>query len=60
MISFTNNIYKHMMSIFKNVYIDKLDDMVNTYNDTYHRLIEMKPVDVKPMLLVIEEIVGKN
>ena len=60
MISFTNNIYKHMTSIFKNVYIDKLDDMVNTYNNTYHRLIEMKPVDVKPMLLVIEEIVGKN
>ena len=60
MIGFINNIYKHMTSIFKNVYIDKLDNMVNTYNDTYHRLIEMKPVDVKPMLLVIKEIVGKN
>ena len=31
----------------KNVYIDKLDDIVNEYNNTYHRIIKMKPVDVK-------------
>ena len=31
----------------KNVYIDKLDDIVNEYNNTYHRKIKMKPVDVK-------------
>ena len=31
----------------KNVYIDKLDDIVNEYNNTYHRAIKMKPVDVK-------------
>ena len=36
-----------MTSISKNVYIDKLDDIVNKYN-TYHRTITMKPVDVKP------------
>ena len=31
----------------KNVYIDKLDDIVGEYNNTYHRTIKMKPVDVK-------------
>ena len=36
-----------MTSISKNVYIDKLDDMVNEYNNTYHRTIKMKPIDVK-------------
>ena len=42
-----NKIYKYMTSISKNVYIDKLDDMVNEYNNTYHRTIKMKPIDVK-------------
>ena len=42
-----NKIYKHMTSISKNVYIDKLDDIVNKYNNTYHRTIKMKPIDVK-------------
>ena len=36
-----------MTSISKDVYIDKLDDIVNKYNNTYHRTIKMKPVDVK-------------
>ena len=36
-----------MISISKNVHIDKLDDIVNEYNNTYHRRIKMKPVDVK-------------
>ena len=40
-------IYKYMTSISKNVYIDKLDDIVDEYNNTYHRTIKMKPVDVK-------------
>ena len=40
-------IYKYMTSVSKNVYIDKLDDIVNKYNNTYHRTIKMKPVDVK-------------
>ena len=34
-----------MNSISKNVYIDKLDDIVNKYNNKYHRTIKMKPVD---------------
>ena len=29
------------------MYIDKLDDIINKYNNTYHRTIKMKPVDVK-------------
>ena len=35
-----------MNSISKNVYIEKLDDIVHKYNNTYHRTIKMKPVDV--------------
>ena len=42
-----NKIYKYMTSISKNVYIDKLDDIVDEYNNTYHRTIKMKPTDVK-------------
>ena len=45
--TFMAKIYKYMSSISKNVYIDKLDDIVNEYNNTYHRTITMKPVDVK-------------
>ena len=40
-------IYKYMTSVSKNVYIDKLDDIVGEYNNTCHRKIKMKPVDVK-------------
>ena len=40
-------IYKYMTFISKNVYIDKLNDIVNEYNNTYHRTIKMKLVDVK-------------
>ena len=36
-----------MTSIWKMVYIDKLDDIVNKYNNAYHRAIKLKPVDVK-------------
>ena len=36
-----------MTSISKKVYINKLDDLVSEYNNTYHRTIKMKPVDVK-------------
>ena len=39
-------IYRYITSISKNVYIDKLDDIVDEYNNTYHRTIKMKPVDV--------------
>ena len=38
---------RYITSISKNVYIDKLNDIVNKYNNTYHRTIKMKPVDAK-------------
>ena len=41
-----NRIYKYMTSIWKNVYIDKLDDKVSKHTNTYST-IKMKPVDVK-------------
>ena len=40
-------IHKYMTSISKNAYINKLDDILNEYNNTYHRIIKMKPA-VKP------------
>ena len=36
-----------MNSISKNVYIDKLNDIVDKYNNTYHTTIKMKPINVK-------------
>ena len=42
-----SKIYKYMTSISKNVYIDKLDDIMDEYNNTYHTTIKMKPADVK-------------
>ena len=36
-----------MTSTSKNVYIDKLDDIVNKYNNIYHSTIKMEPVNVK-------------
>ena len=42
-----NKIYKYMTSVSKNVFIDKLDDIVDKHNNTYHSTIKMRPVDVK-------------
>ena len=36
-----------MTSVSKNVYINKLDDIVGEYNNAYHRTVKMKPVDAK-------------
>ena len=41
-----NKIFKHMTDISKNVYFDVLDDIVDKYNNTVHRTIKMKPIDV--------------
>ena len=41
-----NKLYKHMKATGKNVYYDVLDDVVNKYNNTKHRNIKMKPIDV--------------
>ena len=35
------------MSVSKNMYIDKLHDIINKYNNTYHNTTKMKPLDVK-------------
>ena len=42
-----NKIFKCMTSISKDVYIDKLDDIVHKYNNKKHRTIKMKPTNVK-------------
>ena len=41
-----NKIFKHMTAISKNVYFDVLDDIVNKYNNSVHRSIKMKPINV--------------
>ena len=41
-----------MTSISKNVYIDRLDDIVKEYNNNYHTSIEMKPIDVKDNIYI--------
>ena len=40
-------ICKYMTSLSKNMYIDKLDDIVGEYYNIYHRKIKVKPYDVK-------------
>ena len=41
-----------MVSISKNVYIDKLDDIVNKCNNTYHKTIKIKPVDINSSMYI--------
>ena len=41
-----NKIYKYMTTISKNMYVDKLDDIVKEYNNKYHTSIKMKPADL--------------
>ena len=47
-----NKIYKYMTSVSKNVYMDKLIDVVDEHNNIYHRTIKMKPVDVKDNMYI--------
>ena len=51
-----------MNLVLKNVYIDKLDNIVNKHNNTYHHTIKMKPVDVKSNMYIdsSKEINEKN
>ena len=46
-------IYKYLTSVLKNVYINKLDDIVGEYNNTYHTTIKIKSVDVKTIHILI-------
>ena len=43
-----NKIYKYMTSISKIVYIDKLDDIVDKYNNAYLSIIKINPINLKP------------
>ena len=45
--SLKNKIFKHMTTVSKNIYFDILDNIVNKYNNTVHRSIKMKPIDVR-------------
>ena len=42
-----NEIYKYMTSISTNLYIEKLGDIVNECNNTYHRTIKVRPIYAK-------------
>ena len=42
-----NQIYTYMTSVSKNLYIDRLADIINIYNNTYYSTIKMKHVDAK-------------
>ena len=41
-------IFKHMAAVSKNAQFDVLDDIVDNYNNAFHRTIKMEPIDVKP------------
>ena len=45
-------IYKYMTSISKNVYTNKLDDIINKDNNTYPKTMKMKSVDVDPSMYI--------
>ena len=43
-----------MTAISKNVYFDALDDIVDEYNNTSHKIIKMKLIDVKSVFFFAE------
>ena len=45
-ITLKNKIFKHMTAISKNVYFDVIDDFVNKDNNTVHKTVKTKPIDV--------------
>ena len=47
-----NKIYKQIIRVSKNAYTDKLDEIVDKYNYTYHRTIKMKPLYVKSVRIL--------
>ena len=56
-----SKIYKYMTSISKNVYIDKLDDIVDEYNNTYHTTVKMKSIMLKIIhtLILVKKLIIK-
>ena len=57
-----NKIHKHMTAVSKNVYFNVLDDKIDEYNNTYHRTIKMKAIDVKDntYINIGKEVNGKD
>ena len=47
-----NLTYKYMTSISNNMCIDKLDETINKYNNTFHRTIKMKSINVNPSMYI--------
>ena len=47
-ITLKNKSYKHMTAAPKNVYIDKIDERVDKYHNTYHITFRLKPANIKP------------
>ena len=47
-----NKVYKYITPVSKTVYINKLDDIVNKYNNTYHSTTKMRPGDVKSNIYI--------
>ena len=49
---FINKICKYITSVLKSVCIDKVDDIVNKYNNTHHRTIKIKHVNVERSIYI--------
>ena len=49
-----NKIYKHMIAISKNVYFNVLNDIVDEYNNTYHKTIK-KSQEMLEMILLLNK-----
>ena len=47
-----NKIFKHMTAISKNLCFDVLDDIVNKHNNTVHRTIKIKPIEVMGIFML--------
>ena len=47
MITLNTKTYKYMTSVSKNFYIDKLNGILNKYNNTYHSTTKIRPIGVK-------------
>ena len=56
-----NKIYKYMTSISKTMHVDKLNDVVKKYSNTYHKTIKMKPADVNQthILTLVKKLIVK-
>ena len=55
-----NKIYKHITSVSKDVYIDKLDEIVNEYNYICHRTpVDQLVLNIILVLTLVEKLMIK-